>query len=155
MSRFERYFLFAAGAILFAFALTIFWSVMAGGTSRILAEKNAILLLTNRWLILLVGASQLFVSAFLLAGRNSLVKSGLVLWLGSILLVAQLGFQGSNVPDVFSSLGSVNPGLMIPPRVLFRLNVVVFSFLWLGGCACFIWEFMTGEKTAGPATAQL
>jgi len=106
-----RYFIFSAGAILLAAALTRF--LTAAGQAQVWALPDPVLGIPLRYALLIVGTFELVVALICLFGKRIGLQVGLLAWLAINCLVFQIGAYVMHCNWQATGIGSVTDPLQL------------------------------------------
>jgi hypothetical protein len=144
MNRTQSYFMGAAAVILFILAALNFCG--AAGTSPALNWPDALLPLSNRWVLVLCGGAEIGVSAVLLAGKSKWVKFGWLAWLTTNLLVYRIGLWSVGASNFGDYLGNYIEWFTISPRTMSLVTEILIGFMFIGGYAFLVINWLRERK---------
>jgi hypothetical protein len=130
ITRMERCFIYSAMAALAVTAVAKLYS--ATGSARLLDRADPLLLLTHRHVIILVGWIELAVAAYLLLGRERILKLLSVAWLASMFAAYRAGVWWIGAPKACGCLGSLGDLLPVSEGVVNHAMLVILVYLWVG-----------------------
>jgi hypothetical protein len=144
-------FIYSAGAILLAAALTRF--IIAAGHHPALALPDPLLGIPLRYAILTVGLFELAVACFCLFGRNTLLQRGWLAWLATNFVVYQIGLVCSHVHPQATCLGGFTDPLALARGCPGVIVTLLPWYLVLGSYAALAAPWL-GRRKAGPVASQ-
>lgn len=103
--------------------------VSAFGSSPILAQEDGVIGISNKWLFLGVAIIELCLAAYLILGKQILLQSNLLLWLGTGFGIYRTSKWWLNIPEPCSCLGSVTdwfPAIQpyVEPIMMFSMGCI-------------------------------
>ena len=125
-----RLYIFSVAWILLATSLAKIYS--AGGTARVLDLIDALLPITNRQTLWLVGLIEMAIVFALLLGRNEPVKLTCIAWLGCNFALYRLGVMFLTVNKPCPCLGSITEMLPLKPATIDLILQTVVLYLMFG-----------------------
>jgi hypothetical protein len=141
MARLEQWFIYTAAKILVVTALAKLYS--ATGSARLLDRADPLLMMTHRQVFILVGLGELAVAAYLLLGRDRILKLLSVVWLASMFAVYRAGMWWIGAPKACGCLGSLGDLLPVSEAVVTHGMLAILVYLWVGSVGLLLlsgWE---------------
>ncbi len=145
MNRTRSYFTDSAAVILFFMAALNFLGAI--GPADALNWPDPLVQLSNRWILVICGGFELFVSAILLAGKNSWIKLGLLAWLATILLVYRLILWRAGSSNFGDCLGNYIEWFLISPRTMGMVAKGLIGLMLAGSYAFLVLNWLRGRKS--------
>lgn len=147
MTTIRRWYLFSTTSVLCLTSIAKLYS--ATGSAKILDLTEALLPLTNRQTLLLLGAIELVIALALVLGRNDAVKLICIIWLSSNFVLYRVASFLLVVGRPCPCLGSITERLPFKPAVIDRLLVCLVVYMLLGSCF-FLVTFWRGRQRGNP-----
>jgi hypothetical protein len=132
MTRIKRSYMSSVVVILTLTALAKLYS--ATGLAKVLDLPEALLPLSNRQALLLLGVIELVIVLALLVGRNDAMKLICVAWLSSNFVLYRLASFLLVVGRPCPCLGSITEKLPLNPAVIDRILLCLVIYMLLGSC---------------------
>jgi len=132
-----RYFIFSAGAILLAAALTRF--LTAASQAQVWALPDAVLGIPLRYAVLMVGTFELVVALICLFGKRIGLQVGLLAWLAINCLVFQIGAYAMHLHWQATGIGSVTDPLQLTRGLTGILIGFIPIYLLAGSSTASFW----------------
>lgn len=125
-------FIQTAAVILFVMAaIRLFGAI---GATPEWGQPNSFLLLSNRQSLCVGAGFELALSAYLLVGRNPMMKLSLVAALAGFSLIYQAILWRMGALDFYHCLGGLTDKFCLPPRTVYLTTVAVWIGLFSGSC---------------------
>ncbi len=119
-----------AGAILAITGIAKIWSGL--GDSSFLEISDPVLDIRFRYLIILVGVAEAFVSAICFFSKRQTLALGLVAWMSTSFVVYRLGLWWMDWKKPCSCLGGLTDALHISPQTADSIMKVLLAYLVIG-----------------------
>jgi hypothetical protein len=146
MKMVARLYIYSATWILIVTSLAKVYS--AGGTARVLDLTDALLPITNRQTLWLVGLIEMVIVLALLLGRNVTLKLTCIAWLGCNFALYRLGVMFLTVSRPCPCLGSITEMLPLNPATIDLILQTVVMYLLFGSLFFLFaqkWKSRSGE----------
>jgi len=143
-----HFFIFSAGGILLAAALTRF--AIAAGSQRVLTLPEPMLGIPLRYAVLIVGGLELAVALICLFGKREGLQLGWLAWLATNFIVYQTGLFWTQVHSQAICIGSLTDPLHIARGTTGSIIGLLPLYLILGSYATLIWLWLGGKSTQKP-----
>jgi len=154
MRRITRHYIYSVAWILIATSLAKIYS--AGGTAQILDLTDALLPITNRQTIRVIGLIEIAIVFALLLGRNETVKLTCIAWLGCNFALYRLGVMFLTVSRPCPCLGSITEMLPFKPATIDGILQAVVLYLMFGSLFLLFverWRQRSGDVVEEPDLA--
>ena len=109
-------------------------------------QLNTTWSLSNRWVLVISGGLELFVSAFLLIGNSSRMKLGWLAWLATNLIVYRIGLWSVGASNFGDCLGNYIEWFLISPRTIGIIANLLIGFMASGSYAFLVLDWLRGRK---------
>lgn len=130
MKHYCRYYLVSVMWVLIVTSLAKLYSTT--GSAKVLDIPEALLPMTIRQVIWLVGSVELLLAMYLWRGKNNLIKLIAVAWLGTNFVLYRVAAMMLTVGKPCPCLGSITETLPLKPATLDRLLTAVVFYLFFG-----------------------
>lgn len=146
----KSYFLDATAVLLFCAAMLNLLS--AAGSAPVLNQPDALLqlndklALSNRWVLVLKAAFELFVSRLLLMEKNPWKKLGWMAWLATNLLIYRIVIWWLGAANFSDCVGNLIDWFTLSPRLLCALSTVLLALMFAGSYGLLLLNWLT-ERT--------
>lgn len=150
-NRFVNVFLYSTAFILCLTAMAKL--VSAGGNARILGIPDPILGLSNRTVLIGVGALELIIASITLLSKNTGFKVYLIAWFASNLVIYRLGLWWEKVVAPCSCLGTITDTLPLSPTTIGWMMKIILTYLSVGSYVILIYQWLSGRKKSSEPAA--
>jgi hypothetical protein len=144
-TKWVRWFVLSAGAILLAAALNRF--LIASGQAPGLSMPEPILGIPLRYGVLLVGALELVVALICLFSKRVGFQLVWLVWLCFDFVVYRAALYSMHAHPQTTCIGSPTDPLHLSGMIISRVFPVIPFYLLAGGCAAALWLWSLGRKT--------
>ena len=139
----QRFFISSAIVILLLSAVAKF--VSATGTARILSQRDPLIGLSYRRVLLFGAAIESVTVVALLATRVRSRQLATLAWLSLLFAAYRVGSALIGAPRLCPCLGTISEALHLPAVIVNRTMSGVFLYLIIGSFALLVWELLQAK----------
>lgn len=142
----QAWFTYSAGVILFVMAAGLLIAVSA--IPVYLQHRDTLVGLSVPQMFRAIAGVELVLSAYLLAGNNTGLKTGLLVWFFLNLSFYQYGLLWSGLPDYLVCAGNLTGDGFVSPQVAGWIMLLVTGYCLGGGVGFAVWNYWRNRRPA-------